>query len=110
LHVLVLGVAQVQTLIFVWLAFAGSQAVLYLTRARGVVWAKPHPSRTLNLVTLVVAVLVTLFATRGWLMAPLSPALVAGALLLALVFLVAADLLKVSVARLAAGLPSSRAA
>jgi hypothetical protein len=32
--------------------FAGSQAVLYLTRARGFFWAKPRPSRMLNATTM----------------------------------------------------------
>lgn len=101
LNVLRLGPAETQTLVFVWLVFAGSQAVLYLTRARGFFWAKPHPSRSLNMSTLLVVSVVTLMATQGWLMAAISLYLVGGALLLAIIFLVVADLLKVALARLA---------
>ena len=91
---------QVQTLIFVWLVFAGSQAVLYLTRVRGFFWTRPFPGRPLNVATLVVVAIVTLLATFGWLMAPIPLSLIGAALLLAIVFLVVADLLKVTLTHL----------
>jgi H+-transporting ATPase len=99
-NVLRLGVAETQTLVFVWLVFAGSQAVLYLTRTRGYFWAKPHPSMSLNISTLLVVGVVTLMATQGWLTAPIPLSLVGMVLLLAMAFLVVADLLKVAVTHL----------
>jgi hypothetical protein len=39
---------------------------------------------------------VTLLATQGWLLAPISPPLIGGLLLLAFAFLVGADLLKIA--------------
>lgn len=108
-NVLRLGPAETQTLVFVWLVFAGSQAVLYLTRARGFFWAKPHPSRSLNMSTLLVVSVVTVMATQGWLMAPISLYLVGGALLVAAIFLVVADLLKVAMAHIAMRIISAKA-
>lgn len=35
--VLKLGVAPTQTLLFVWFIFAGSQAIIHLSRARGLI-------------------------------------------------------------------------
>jgi H+-transporting ATPase len=91
-----LSIAETQTLVFVWLVFAGSQAVLYLTRVRGFFWTKPYPGRAINVATLLAAGVVTLLATQGWLMTPISLSLVGGTLLLAALFLVFADLLKVA--------------
>jgi H+-transporting ATPase len=98
-NVLQLGVAQTQTLIFVWLVFAGGQAVLYLTRARGFFWARPYPGKWLVLATLLDVGVVALMATQGWLMAPLSLPLLGGVMLLAIVFLAGADALKVMLLR-----------
>ena len=39
------GPAEAQTPVFVWLVFAGSQGVLFLTRGRGYVWSRPFPGR-----------------------------------------------------------------
>jgi H+-transporting ATPase len=94
--VLALGSAATQTVIFVWMIFAVTQAVLYLTRARGFFWQPPYPGRWVVLSTVVDIGLVTLLATEGWLMDPISPVLVGGILVLALGFLVGADLLKVA--------------
>ena len=100
--ILGLGASETLTLTFVWLIFAGSQAVLYLTRVRGFFWSRPYPAMPLNIATLVVVILTALMATQGWLMAPLPPSLVGAMLLLAVAFLFVADQLKVALTRLAA--------
>lgn len=98
--VLKLGVAQTQTLLFVWFIFAGSQAIIYLSRARSHFWAKPLPARLVNVVGLVNVGVFSLMATAGWLMAPVPWYLVAAMLLLAAAFLVGTDLVKATVMRL----------
>lgn len=100
MNVLRLGGDEIQTLVFVWLVFASSQAVLYLTRARGFFWTRPFPGQSLNMATLVVVTVVTLMATFGWLMAPIPLSLIGAVLLLAIIFLVVADLLKVALTHL----------
>jgi H+-transporting ATPase len=99
-NVLRLGVAETQTLVFVWLVFGGSQAILYLTRARGFFWQKPHPGKALRLATIFDVAAVTVMATFGWLMAPISLSLIGGVLLLAIVYVFVADLLKVALGHL----------
>ena len=99
-HVLALDTAETQTLVFLWLVFAGSQGILYVTRARGFLWTKPHPGRWLNVATMILVGASIVLALEGWLMAPLPPSLVGGVLLLAAVYLVGADLVKVVLARL----------
>ena len=47
------------------------------------------------LATLLDVSVVTLMATQGWLMAPISPALAVGILILAIVFLFGADVIKI---------------
>ena len=103
-----LGTAETQTAVFLWMVFGGAQAVLYLTRARGFFWVKPHPGRGLLLSTLVDVVAVAVMATQGWLMTSVPPSLVGGLVALSIAFLFAADLLKVGLMRLASapGLPS----
>ncbi len=103
-HVFGLDTARTQTLIFVWLVFAGSQGILYVTRSRGFLWTRPYPSRWLNGVTLVLVVATTVLAIEGWLMVAISPSLVAGMLLLAVLYLIAADTVKVALARSASSL------
>lgn len=98
LDVLRLGAAEIQTLVFVWLIFAASQAVIYSARTRGHFWAKPHPARAVMVVTLINVGAFALMATQGWLMAAISPPLVGAMLLLALIFLVVADPLKFALA------------
>ncbi len=93
-YVLHLGVAASQTLLFVWLVFGGSQAILYVTRARGLFWTKPYPGRWLALATLLVVSVVVLMASLGWLMAPISLTLIGGTLLLTIAFLLIADVIK----------------
>jgi len=92
-----LSLAQTQTLIFAWLVFS-SQATVYLVRERRHFWAS-RPGRWLLVTTLVDVALVSLFATRGLLMAPVPPVLVGVMLLLSLVYLVVADTLKSLVSR-----------
>jgi H+-transporting ATPase len=95
-NVLDLDVAQSQTLLFFWLVISAGQAVLYVTRGRGFFWEPPYPGRWHLLATLLDIGVVTLMATQGWLMASISPALVAGTLALALAFLLIADVLKIT--------------
>jgi H+-transporting ATPase len=97
--VLRLGVAESQTLVFVWLVFGSTQANLYSMRARGFFWERPHPGRWIILATILDLGVVTLLATQGWLMAPISPSLIGALLLLAIAFLIVADLLKVAQTR-----------
>lgn len=99
-NVLRLEVAETKTLIFVWLVLGGSQAILYLTRARGFFWQRPYPGKTLRMATIFDVALVTLMATFGWLMAPISLSLIGGVLLLAIVYVFVADLLKVALGHL----------
>jgi H+-transporting ATPase len=101
INVLQLGVAQTQTLLFLWLVVSAGQAVLYVTRGRGFFWERPYPGRGHLLATLLDVSVVTLMATQGWLMAPISPALAAGILILAIVFLFGADVIKVGLRRVA---------
>ncbi|MDO8358889.1 MAG: HAD-IC family P-type ATPase, partial [Devosia sp.] len=95
-----LDAAATQTLVFVWLVFGASQAVLYLTRGQGFFWSRPYPGRLLILATVAAVALVTLLASQGWLMAPIPLPLIGAMLLQAMVFLVAGDLLQVGIARL----------
>jgi H+-transporting ATPase len=98
--VLRLGVAESQTLVFVWLVFGSTQANLYSMRARGYFWERPHPGRWIILATILDLGVVTLLATQGWLMASIPPSLIGSMLLLAIAFLVVADLLKIGLMRL----------
>jgi len=100
-NVLHLDLAQTQTVDFLWLSFAAAQAVLYSARARGPFWKKPYPGRWLLLATAFDLIVVSLLATLGWLMAPISLTLVAELLVLTVLFLVATDGLKALLNRLA---------
>ena len=66
-HVLDLGLAPTQTLVFVMLVATG-QATVYLVRERRHLWAS-RPSTWMLAATVADLVVVTLFATRGILMA-----------------------------------------
>jgi H+-transporting ATPase len=99
-HILQLGVPQTQTLVFFWLVIGSGQALLYITRGRGFFWERPYPGRLHLMITLIEVGLVALAATFGWLMAPVSPWLIGGLLILVLVFLLVADILKVTLMRL----------
>lgn len=98
-NVLELGIDKTQTMDFVWLVFS-AQAVFYSTRGAGFLWQKPYPGKALIVATTFDVVLVTLMATFGWLMAPIPLSLIGAALLLAVIFLIVADLLKVTLTHL----------
>jgi len=92
-----LPLPQLQTLIFVMLVFTG-QGMVYLVRERRHFW-NSMPGSWLLLSTFLDMILVAYFATRGILMAPIPPALVAGLLALVAGFLIGADFLKVRIFR-----------
>ena len=79
-RVLGLGLAPVQTLVFVMLVATG-QATIYLVRERRHLWAS-RPSGWMLAATVVDLVVVTIFAARGTLMAAV-PLLDVGVLLAA---------------------------
>ncbi len=91
---------QTQTLVFVWLIFGSAQAILYLMRNPRWFWHRPYPSRMLALSSLLDIVAAGVIAWVGWLTAPISIGLIAATLGLAVVFLVAADALKMALAHL----------
>jgi H+-transporting ATPase len=95
-----LSLHETQTLVFVWLVFAGGQSALYTTRSRRFFWTKPYPCRWLLGATLLDVALATVLATQGWLMSPISIGLVALMLGFAAAYLIAADLLKITLSRL----------
>ena len=98
-NTLQLGIAEAQTLVFVWLVIGAGQAVIYVSRGRGFFWTKPYPGRWLIVTTLLDIGVVALLATQGWLMAAIPPILVGSMLVLAVAFLMVADLLKVILTR-----------
>lgn len=91
-NVLRLNTAETRTLVFAWLVF-GVQAIIYVNRVRGNFWTV-RPGRSVILATLFDLVLVTTLASQGYLMAAVPISLVGGLMLLALIFLVVADLFK----------------
>jgi H+-transporting ATPase len=97
-----LNLHQTQTLVFVWLVFGAAQAILYLMRNPRWFWHRPHPSRMLAISSVLDILAVGAIAWVGWLTAPISIGLIAATLGLAVVFLFAADLLKMALARLGA--------
>jgi H+-transporting ATPase len=92
-----LSLPQLQTLIFVMLVFTG-QANIYLVRERGHFW-RSRPGLALVLTTLLDVALVSLFASRGILMEPISLGLIALLAGLLLVFAAFLDFFKVLVFR-----------
>lgn len=90
-----LSLPELQTLIFVMLVFSG-QGTVYLVRERHYFWHS-HPSRWLLLSSFLDIVIVSVLATQGILMAAISPTLVAGLFILVLIFLMAADFLKIRI-------------
>jgi H+-transporting ATPase len=87
---------QTQTFIFVWLEFSGVQASLYITRTPKHFWEKPYPGRWLILTTLIETAVIVVLAIQGWLMAPISWSLIALLSLLTFIYIIVADLVKVS--------------
>ena len=88
-----LPLPQLQTLIFVMLVFNG-QATVYLVRERRHFWSS-LPSRWLLASSLLDLLIVSVMATQGILMAPISLRLVGGVLLLILLYLAVVDFLKI---------------
>jgi H+-transporting ATPase len=97
-----LNLHQTQTLVFVWLVFGAAQAILYLMRNPGWFWTRPYPSRVLAVSSVLDILAVGAIAWVGWLTMSISIGLIAATLGLAVVFLFAADLLKMALARLGA--------
>jgi H+-transporting ATPase len=96
-NILHLPLRQLQTLVFLMLVFTG-QGNVYLVRERNRLWHS-LPSRWLILSSIADIVVVSLMATSGILMAPISWSLVARLLLIVTVFLFVIDGLKVHVFR-----------
>ncbi len=90
-------VSTLQTIVFVWLVASG-QATVYLVRERRHFW-RTWPGRWLLASTVVDLIAVSLLATGGWLMAPITAAMVLTLFGLAVVYLVGVDQLKVVVFR-----------
>jgi len=83
-----LGIATLQTLAFFTLV-CGNQSTMYAVRARGRIWASPHPSGWLVLSSFADLGIALTLAGRGWLMIPLPlwvlGSVVAGAIAFAFV-------------------------
>jgi H+-transporting ATPase len=88
---------QLHTLVFVWLVFSG-QATVYLVRERGRFWSS-MPSRALAISSAADLLVVSALALLGWLMTPIGAAEIVAMFLLALLFLLGTDALKVRVLR-----------
>ena len=95
--ILHLPIRQLQTLVFLMLVFTG-QGNVYLVRERNRLWHS-LPSRWLILSSAADVIVVSLMATSGILMAPVSWFLVASLLAIVSVFLFVIDGLKVHVFR-----------
>jgi H+-transporting ATPase len=93
-----LGIATLQTLAFFTLV-CGNQATTYAVRARGRIWASPHPSRWLFLSSIADLLIAFILAKAGWLMSPLSLMVLSNVLVGAIAFAFVLDLVKVSVFR-----------
>jgi H+-transporting ATPase len=96
-HVLRLDQSRLQTLVFAILVFTG-QATVYLVRTRGPFW-RALPGRWLVLSSVADVLVVSLLASRGILMAAISPKLILGLLLLVGVYLVLLDGVKAQLFR-----------
>jgi len=95
-----LSLGETQTLVFVWLVFAGAQAVLYSTRTRGFFWSKPYPSRALLYASIFDIALATIVSNQGWLMASVPLPYILSMLGLSVVFLVLSDIVKIATFKL----------
>lgn len=81
--VLGLDAATLRTLTVATLVFGG-QAVFYVARERRHIWSS-WPGRWLLLSSAIDLALISTLALKGWLMAPLAPAILAGVFVAALV-------------------------
>lgn len=93
--ILGLSLPQLQTLVFVMLVFT-AQGMIYLIRERGHFW-RTIPSRWMLLGSVVDLILVSFFAIRGILMAPLSPSIVGITALASIIYLFVIDFIKVPI-------------
>jgi H+-transporting ATPase len=91
-----MNIATLQTLAFVTLVY-GNQAMTYAIRARGRIWASPHPSRWLVLSSVADLGSALTLACFGWLMMPLPIWVLGSVLAGSIVFVFVLDLVKVSV-------------
>jgi H+-transporting ATPase len=91
-----LGIAAIQTLAFFALV-CGNQTTTYAVRARGRIWAAPHPCRWLVSSSIVDILVAATLAGCGWLMLPLPVWLLGTVLVGAVVFAFVLDLVKVLV-------------
>lgn len=91
-----MNIATLQTLAFVTLV-CGNQAMTYAIRARGRIWASPHPSRWLVLSSVADLGSTLTLACFGWLMMPLPIWVLSSVLAGAIVFVFVLDLVKVSI-------------
>ncbi len=96
-NILGLSTPQIQTLAFLTLVFGG-QGTVYLVRERGHLWHS-RPSRWMVLSSAADLAIVSALATLGILMTPLPLSLVAGLLVLVLVYLFVVDYLKIAIFR-----------
>jgi H+-transporting ATPase len=94
-NILHLSELETQTLVFVWLVFSAGQAALYLTRTPSFFWKKPYPGKWLLFATILDVIFTVILATQGWLMAPIKFSLIFILAVLAIAFLIVADLFKV---------------
>lgn len=93
-----LDILTLQTLAF-FLLVCGNQATAYVGRARGRIWASPHPSRWLVLSSVADLLIALVLAERGWFMKPMPLAVLLSVLVGAIVFAFVLDLVKVPVFR-----------
>jgi H+-transporting ATPase len=91
-----LGIAAIQTLAFFALV-CGNQTTTYAVRARGRIWAAPHPCRWLVSSSVVDILVAATLAGCGWLMRPLPFWLLGSVLAGAVVFAFVLDWVKVLV-------------
>jgi len=91
-----LAIGQTQTVVFLWLLFAGGQAILYLVRARGAFWSKPYPTPWLLWASVFGIVVGSVLAVQGWLMDPISIRWVVGLLGASLLFLAVGNAFKLA--------------
>jgi H+-transporting ATPase len=94
-----LGLAHMQTMVFVWLVTSG-QATIYLVREREHFWHS-RPSRWLGITSGVDVVVVVLLAWRGLMMSPIGLLPLGVALGTSVVYLLLVDLLKGAIFRFA---------
>jgi len=92
-----LPLAQLQTVVFVMLVATG-QGNIYLIRERGHFW-RSRPSTLLMASSIADLAVVALMATRGVLMTPVSPLLLAELLCAVAIYLIILDQLKVLIFR-----------